>query len=180
MFERTVNLEIDKAYADLKAVLFEKGCKIIYEEPPERILVKQGSIWGMSPTTAKKTVKFNLISVDAGTQVTCSSRLSSDWKNISIIGCVLAAVLIGVCLWMAFDLGAFMVSRKPSFWSWLITVSGNIDFQIGKALVSLTEGLAVLLSGIIVLEIVLLVYVHGRIERFAEEALNSVANHDFG
>ena len=153
LLERTVNLEIDKAYADLKAVLLEKGCKIISEEPPKQILVKQGSLWGMSPKTAKKIIEVNFAPVDSGTQVTCSSRLSSDWKNLTLVGCALAAVLVGLCLWMTVDLNAFMVTQKPSFWSWLVTVNGSVDFQVGQAFVNLTKALAVFLSVIILLEI---------------------------
>ena len=82
MLERTVGLEIEEAYTDLRAVLVEKGCKVLSEEPPRQILVKQGSLWGMSPRTAKKTINMDLASVDSGTRVTCSSKLASDWKNI--------------------------------------------------------------------------------------------------
>ena len=178
LLERTVSVEIDKAYADLKAALIEKGCKIISEEPPKQILVKQGSLWGISPKTAKKTLSVNLVPVDSGTQVTCSSRLSSDWKNLTVVGCALAVALVGLCLWMTFDLGAFMVTQKPSFWSWLVTVNGNVDFQVGQAFVSLTKSLAVFLSVIILLEIAVAVYVHARIDRFAEETLNSLPSHE--
>ena len=174
LLERIVNSEIGKAYADLKAALIEKGCKIISEEPPKQILVKQGSLWGISPRTAKKAVGVNLVRVDSGTQVTCSSKLGSDWKNLTVVGCVLAVALVGLCLWMAFDLGTFMVTKTPSFWSWLVTVNGNVDFQVGQAFVNLTKALAVFLSVIILLEIAIAVYVHARIDRFAEEILNSL------
>ena len=174
VLKRTVSLGIDKAYADVKAVLLEKGCKIISEEPPKQILVKQGSLWGMSPRTAKKTIAVNLVPVDSGTQVTCSSRLSSDWKNLTVVGCALAAVLVGLCLWMTFDLEAFMVTQKPSFWSWLVTVNGSVDFQVGQAFVNLAKSLAVFLSVIILLEIVIAVYVHAGIDWFAEGTLNSL------
>ncbi len=174
VLKRTVSLGIDKAYADVKAVLLEKGCKIISEEPPKQILVKQGSLWGMSPRTAKKTIAVNLVPVDSGTQVTCSSRLSSDWKNLTVVGCALAAVLVGLCLWMTFDLEAFMVTQKHSFWSWLVTVNGSVDFQVGQAFVNLAKSLAVFLSVIILLEIVIAVYVHAGIDWFAEGTLNSL------
>jgi hypothetical protein len=173
--ERTVSLEIEEAYADLKAALVEKGCKILSEEPPRQILVKQGSLWGMSPKTAKKTVDINLASVDSGTRVTCSSKLASDWKNITAVGCVLAFVLVGVCLWMATDLSAFMVTHEPSFWSWLVTVEGNVDLQASQTLVNLTWGLAVFLSVVILLEIAIVVYVYSKINTFAEETLNQIS-----
>jgi len=174
LLERTVGLGIDKAYADLKAVFSEEGCKIISEEPPKQILVKQGSLWGISPKTAKKTIDATFTPVDSGTRVTCSSRLSSDWKNLTVVGCVLAAFLVGLCLWITFDLDAFMVTQKPSFWSWLATVNGSVDFQVGRAFVNLTNALAVFLSVIILLEIVIAVYVHSRIDRFAEANINSL------
>ena len=162
----------------MKAVLLEKGCRIISEKPNKQISVKQGSIWGLSPKTAKKTIAINFASVDSGTQVSCSSRLSSDWKNLTIVGCVLAAVLVGLCLWIGFDLNAFIVTSKPSFWSWLATVNGSVDFQVGQAIVNLTKGLAVFLSVIILLEIVIVVYVHARIDRFAEGTINSVLSRE--
>jgi hypothetical protein len=176
LLKRTVSLETDKAYADLKAVLLEKGCKIISEESPKQISVKQGSLWGMSPRTAKKTIDVNFAPVDSGTQVTCSSRLSSDWKNITVVGCALAALLVGLCLWMTFDLDAFMITQKPSFWSWLVTVNGSVDFQVGQAFVNLAKALAVFLSVIILLEILIVISVHTGIDRFAEGAVNSLLN----
>ena len=174
VLKRTVSVGIDKAYAAVKAVLLEKGCKIISEEPPKQILVKQGSLWGISPKTAKKTIAVNLAPLDSGTQVTCSSRLSPDWKNLTVVGCALAAVLVGLCLWMTFDLEAFLVTQKPSFWSWLATVNGSVDFQVGQALVNLTKALAIFLSVIIILEIMIVVYVHAGIDQFAEGNLNSL------
>jgi len=177
LLERTVNLKIGEAYSDLKAALSSKGCKIISEESPNRISVKQGSLWGISPKTAKKTIEVNFTNVDSGTKITCSSNLSSDWKNITYIGCILAAVLVAVCLWIAFDLSTFMVAQKTSFWSWLITFNGSVDFQIGHAFVRLTEFLAAFLSAIIALEVIIVVYVKSKIEQFAEATINSVTSH---
>lgn len=102
LLERTVNLNIEEAYPKLKAVLVEKGCRVHSEELPRQICFKQGSLWGISPKTAKKTVKVNFAPVDDGTRISCSSRLTSDWKNITLIGCTLAFVLVGLCVWMAY------------------------------------------------------------------------------
>jgi len=178
LLKRTFSIEIDRAYAELKASLAEKDCKIISEDPPKHILVKQGSLWGMSPTTAKKTVDFTFKDVDSGTQVTCSSRLSSDWKNLTIIGCSLAAVLVGLCLWMALDLSMFMVTGKPTFWSWLVTVNGNLDFAVAQALVNLTKALVVFLSVVIVLEIAVAAYAYSGIDKFAQGAFDVLLNRE--
>jgi hypothetical protein len=175
LLERTVNLEIEQTYSNLKATLVKKGCKVLSEETPRQIIVKQGSLWGISPKTAKKTVNINLTQVDCETHVTCSSKLSSDWKNLTIIGCILAFALVGVYIWMANDLTAFMVTHEQSFWSWIITVDGNVNLQAGQALVNLTWGLAVFLSVTILLEAVIVVYARSKIDTFARETLNQLS-----
>ena len=175
MLERTVNLEIEKAYADLRAVLVEKGCKVISEESPRQICFKQGSLWGISPKTAKKTVNVNFTPVADGTRISCSSRLASDWKNITLIGCALAFVLVGLCVWMATDLSSFMVTREPDFWSWLVMVGSNVDLVAGQAFVNLTWGLAIFLSAIILLEIAIVIYARSKIDAFTEDALNQLS-----
>jgi hypothetical protein len=166
VLEQIINMEINKTYLDLKSVLTQDGCKIISELAPKQLLVKQGSLWGMTPTGAKKTITLNLASVDVGTQVKCTTKLSSDWQNIALIGCALAAVLVAVCGWMALDLNSFMTSGKASFWSWLATVNGRPDLQVGQSFVNLTVALAVFLSVIIILEVFDVIYVRGRVDSF--------------
>jgi hypothetical protein len=81
LVERIVGLEIEKAYSNLKAVLLEKNCTITAEEVPTFISVRQGSLWGISPVTAKKNVNYHLDAVESGTRIICSSSLAPDWKN---------------------------------------------------------------------------------------------------
>jgi hypothetical protein len=49
------------------------------------------------------------------------------------------------------DLGAFMATREPSFWSWFVTFWGNVNLVAAQSLLNLTWGLAVFLSVIILL-----------------------------
>lgn len=157
----------------MKASLVSKGCKVLSEDTPKHhLLVKQGSLWGMLPETAKKTVDFTFVANDSTTQVTASSRISSDWKNITIIGCALAAVLAGLCLWISVDLTAFLGSGKASFWSWLASVNGNVDVSVAQTFVNLTKALAIFLSVVIALEIVVVAYAYRGIDRFAQETLD--------
>ncbi len=174
MLERTVGLEIEKAHAGLKALLLKRGCRIVAEEPPVLISVRQGSLWGISPRTAKKTVTYRLTTTDSGTRITCSSSLASDWKNLTIIGTALAVLVASLCWWIATDLDAFMITQQPSYWSWIVTVNGYIDFQTAQMFASLTRMLAVFLAIIIALEVVIAVYAHFRINAFAEETLNAL------
>ena len=178
LLKQTFSVEIDKAYADLKASLAEKGCKIVSENPPKHILVKQGSLWGIRPATAKKTVDVTFKAVYSGTHATCSSRLSSDWKNLTIVGCALASVLVGLCLWMSLDLSTFMVTGEPTFWSWLATVNGNSDFAVAQAFVNLTNALTVFLSVVIVLEIAVAAYAYSGIDKFAQGAFDVLLNRE--
>jgi hypothetical protein len=172
LVERTVSLEIEKAYAGLKAVLLEKNCKIISEEAPTLISVRQGSLWGISPLTAKKNVNYRLASVDSGTRITCSSQLASDWKNLTVIGSVLSVVVVALCLWMSMDLGTVVATQQPSYWSWIATVDGYIDVQTAEMFAVLTRMLAVFLAFILAAEAVIVVYVQFKINMFAEETLN--------
>lgn len=98
---------------------------------PTQLVVKQGSLWGISPIIAKKTINI-LEASQQKTTVNFSSELASDWKNITIIGCVLALVLMAVCVWMAMDLSEFMVDGNPHFWS--CTVEILPSFQMEKPL----------------------------------------------
>jgi len=169
-----VSLGINEAYADLKALLLKRGCRIVAEEPPTFISVRQGSLWGISPRTAKKVVSYRLSPVDSGTLIAVSSSLASDWKNLTIIGSALAVLVMALCWWIAADLEAFMITQEPSYWSWIATVDGYIDFQTAQSFAGLTRTLAVFLAIILVLEVVIVVYVHFRINVFAEEALNEL------
>jgi hypothetical protein len=175
LIERTVSLKIEEAYPKLKVALVEKGCKVISEELPKQICFKQGSLWGISPKTAKKNIIVNLEPVSDGTRVNCSSKLASDWKNITLIGCALAFVLVVLCVWMANDLSGFMVTRVPSFWSWLVTVGSNVDLLAAQVFVNLTWGLAVFLSVIILLEGAIVVYVRSKIDTFTQDTLNQLS-----
>jgi len=174
LFERNIGLKIEKAYADLKALLLRKGCRIVAKEPPTFISVKQGSLWGISPRTAKKVVSYRLYPVDSGTRITVSSSLASDWKNLTIIGSALAVIVIALCWWIAADLEAFMITQEPSYWSWIVMVDSYIDFQTGQMFAGLTRMIAVFLATIIALEAVVAVYAHFRINVFAEETLKAL------
>ena len=109
MLERTFNLKIEDVYPKLKAILVEKGCKVISEDPQNQIRFKQGALWRIAAQTAKKNITSTLEAVDGGTRLRCSSKLASNWKNITLIGCAFAAVLIGLCMWIASDLSGFIV-----------------------------------------------------------------------
>jgi len=174
LFEKIVGLEIEKAYSELKALLLKKGGKIVAEEPPKYISVKQGSLWGISPRSAKKVVSCRLFPHDSGTRVACSSSLASDWRNLTIIGSILSVIVASLCWWIAMDLEAFMITQQPSYWSWIASVDGYIDFRTGQMFVSLAKMLTLFLVIILAIEVGVAVYAHFRINSFAEETLKEL------
>ena len=68
MKEKIVNLEIENAYEKLKAHLFKERGRIVAEEPPTSICFEQGSIWGITPLTAKKGMSYNFFPQDSETE----------------------------------------------------------------------------------------------------------------
>ncbi len=98
--------------------------------------------------------------------------MASDWKNITLIGCGLAFVLVGLCVWMATDLTTLIATNVPGFWGWLVTVNGSVDLVATQAFVNLTWGLAGFLSLVIVLEAAIVVYTHSKIDSFNEKILS--------
>lgn len=174
LVKRIVSLDIEKAYTELKTKLLRKNCKITAEKTPVHISVMQGSLWGISPVTAKKNVNCHLATAESGTRITCYSSMASDWKNLTIIGCVLSVFIIALCLWMTTDLDAFVATQQQSYWSWIATVDSYVDIQTAHIIADLTRMLAFLLTIILAAEAAVVVYVHFKISTFAEETLNSM------
>ena len=174
MLKRTVNLKIEETYSKLKLALTAKDCRVIFEKTPNQICFRQGSLWGISSKTAKKNLDINLETVNEGTMISCVSTLASDWKNITIIGCGLATILIGLCIWMATDLSSLIFTHAPGFWGWLVMVGSYVDYRAAQAFVRLTWGLAGFLSLIIVLEAFIVVNARSKIDLFVEEHLAKI------
>jgi hypothetical protein len=169
--ETIVKLEINEAFLKLKAMLVEKGCRVIAEEPPKNLTVQQGSLWGATPKTAQKTIKYKLSASGSETRITSHSTLSKGYVNLTVVGCVFAVALILLCVWMSFDLAAFAASQKQSFWSWIVTAKGYAGTQSALWLSATTQVFAYFLVAVIALEVVIVVYAHYKIGGFAEEIL---------
>ncbi len=174
LFDRTIPLEIEKTYANLKALLLSKGCRVIADEAPNHLSVSQGSIWGISPKTAKKVISYRFASLDSGTRLTVSSKLASDWKNITLIGSAFSVIMAFLCLWIASDIDVLMITQKPGYWGWVAMTDGYANLQLAQAVAALTRGLAVFLAVVVALEIMIFLYVNSKIDEAAKEYLNSL------
>jgi hypothetical protein len=175
LFEFDVKLESEKAFDNLKGLLVQKGCRVVTEEHPTSISVKQGSIWGISPKTAKKTIECRLSPADSKTHITVSSSLSSDWKNLTAIGSILSVIVAAFCLWISFDLEGFVTTQQPTWWSWIATSGDFVNFGFAEALASLAWWLAVFLTVVVFVEIIIYVYAKLKIDAFAEETLKNIS-----
>src|SRR3989304_6992756 len=174
LFERTIALEVEKAYANLKVFLLSKGCRVIADEAPNHLSVSQGSIWGISPKTAKKVIRYRFSSLDSGTRLTVSSKLASDWKNITLIGSAFSLIMAFLCLWIASDMDVLITTQKPGYWSWIATTDGYANLQVAQAVAALTRGLAVFLAVVVALEIIIFVYANSKIDEAAKGYLDSL------
>ncbi len=174
MIERSLNLEIETAYAKLKSELVSRDCRVVAEEAPRRVAVEQGSLWGVSPRAAKKTIQFDLAPADSGTRISIISKISSDWTKMALTGCVLAVLVALVCFWISMDLSSFASTGLPTYWSWLVTADGYPAVQLAQSFADLTKILAVFLLIVTLLEVVVVAYAYSKVDKFAEASIASL------
>jgi hypothetical protein len=174
LFEFDVNLEGEEAFDNLKELLLQKGCREVAEERPRFLSVKQGSIWGISPKTAKKTVECRLSPAGSKTHVAVSSSLSKDWRNLTVVGSLLSVVVAGFCLWISVDLEGFVATGQPSFWSWIVASGDLAHVQAALMFASLAGWLGFFLVVTVLVEGVVYAYAKSRVDGFAEEVLRTL------
>jgi uncharacterized protein YneF (UPF0154 family) len=102
---KIVSMDVSRAYEELKKLLRETKCRIVEEEPPNKIVVEHGSILAFSPINVEKVVTFTLTPVDSTTRIVATTSITSDYKNIVIFNFVVAAIIS--ILWI---LGFLLVS----------------------------------------------------------------------
>ena len=172
MTEHTVNLKIKVVFANLKQLILLKGYSIIKEESPSNLTFEQGSIWGISPRTAKKIVTFNLQELKSNTRITFSSKLAPKWKNLTIGGYVASIFLGFLSLWITLDLENSILTENPSFWSWVATYANTINFTALQSFSNLSKLLFFFIIIVLLVESVIVIYSYFKINIIAEETLN--------
>ena len=175
MLERSVCLEIEKAYSELRTILLEKGCRIVSEKPPKQISVKHGSLRGISPRSAKKSISFHIFPRESGARVVSYSSVSSDWANLTLGGNIVAGFVAAVFWWIATDIAALMVDGASGYWTWLAGAFGYPDVQYAFFMINVTKALSIVLVVTIFLEILDAFIVYRKIDTFAVETLDELA-----
>jgi hypothetical protein len=171
MLERYVNLEIDKAFSQLRIDLLERGCKIISEEPPKNISVHHGSLRGVSPKSAKKLVAYELFPTKSETRIASYSSISSDWANLTLWGNIAAGVIATLFWWVTTDITHLVVEGRSGYWTWLAGAFGYPNVQYTLFMINVTKTLSLVLIVTILLEILDVFIVKRKINTFAEETL---------
>ncbi len=169
-----VKTEIEVAFTQLKTLLTKEKCEITAENAPLRLSALQGSIWGFSPKTAKKTLTFQFFQTNLGTHISSASALSSDYVRLTAIGYVFAVVLTVFCFWIYGDLNKFSVMHLPGIWGWLINTDGYTYAQNALLLSEIARICTALLVFMLAVETVVLVYVKRHVGKFAMEILSKV------
>ena len=174
MAERSVDLEIEKAYPKLRNILLEKGCRIISEEPLKHISVLHGSLRGVSPRNAKKVVNYHFFPHKSGTRIVSYSSVSSDWATLTLWGNITAGFVAVIFWWIATDISALLIDGVSGYWTWLAIAFGYPDVQYAFFMVNVTKALSIVLGITIFLEILDVFVVYRKIGTFAVETLDQL------
>lgn len=179
LLEQISSLKIESAYSEVKTILLEEGCKIVSEEPPKRILIRHGSLWGISPKYAKKIVSYHLYPYESGTKIVSYSSISPDWANLTLWGNIIAGVLASVLWWITSDVANYVASGKFGYWTWLAGAFGYPNADHAFFMINVTKALSIVLVIAILLEILDVFIVYRRIDTFAKETLDELTKKEF-
>ncbi len=168
-------METEKAYSELKAVLLNKGAKILSEEPPKQISIEHGSLRGVTPKSAKKVTSYNLTEIEQGTRIVAHSSVSPDWAKLTLWGNIAAAVVAALFWWIASDMNNLVANGTHGYWTWLARAFGYPDIQYTLFMINIVKALSVVLVATIFLEILDVFIVYRRIDAFAAETLEEMA-----
>ena len=175
MLERSIGLEIEKGYSELRTILLEKGGRIVAEEPPKIISIQYGSLRGVSPKGAKKIVNYQFFPHNSGTRIISRSSISSDWANLTLWGNIIAGIVAAVFWWIATDMENFVVNGISGYWTGLARAFGYPAVQYVFFMINAIKALSIVLVVTIVLEILDVFIVRSKINSFAEETLDELA-----
>lgn len=171
LFEKTVSVEVVKAYEELRKLLFRNRCKIISEENPKSIKVEQGSLWRVTPKRVKKTVSFYFIPNGSETRVITNSSLTVDLMLVSLLGYVLAGIFAFMFQWLAVDLDAYI---KGGGIIWKSLAFSYIDIKQPLFMVTLFKTLSTVSLIVLIYFILADIYVYLRKDSFAEKILGTL------
>jgi hypothetical protein len=171
--EASIKAEVKLTFDKLKTIIANEKDKIVYEDPPHSLTLVQGSIWGITPRTAKKITTYTLSQEAQETRITSKTHLTSDYVNLALAGCIFSIALLIVCIWIALDLQN-LAANKTIFWSWLALTSGQVDSNKANVFLWLTWFLSVFLAASLALEAFIISKIRSGIGVFTQETLKAL------
>ncbi len=178
MPEIITELDIESTYNKLKGILLKNKCKVLIEHPPTHILAKQGSLNGITPMNAKKKINYQLAPIKTNTKditkITVITTITSDWKNLTLYGNILAAVIAAIFLWIASDINNYIVRLEPGYWTWLAQIYASPNTIHVMFMVNVFRVLGIFLIAAIAAEILIVIYVYPRKDMYAQHTLKTL------
>lgn len=174
-YKRSNGLKIEEAYSEIKTILLERGSRIVSEDPPKYISIEHGSLHGVSPKSAKKVVSYHLFPYGLGTRIVSGSSVSSDWANLTLGGNIIAGFMAVLFWWIASDISNLLSYGEFGYWTWLARAFGYPDVQYTFFMINVTRVLSIVLVITIFLEILDVLIVYSKINTFAKETLDELA-----
>lgn len=171
MDEQIRNLEITETYSKMKRFFIDEDYPIIVDNPNVQLSIKQGSVWGIQPSTAKKIINYTFSPLQSGTKIQFFSTFSPEWKKLTIIGYIFSFLLVILSLWISLDLQNYILTENASFWSWIVT-SNNANSNLAQSFSDLTRLLAIFLIFVLIIETYIVLYSKIKINEIAKEILN--------
>lgn len=125
MYEGLTELTVDDAYTELRRILLDMRCQLLWTIPPEAIEVRQGSWIGLSPVSMAKHLRFRLYHKDNSTRITSVAY----WPMVLIASLVVfysaCFFLLGIITYIATQAWVIPLLRAP-FGLVIITLFGII------------------------------------------------------
>ena len=178
MDEQIINLEITKIYSKMKQFITNENYPIIIDNPNVQLSIKQGSVWGIQPKTAKKIINYNFSPIQSSTKIQYLSTFSSEWKKLTVLGYIFSIFLIILSFWISLDLQNYILTGNGGFWSWIVT--SNIAYSnLIQSFSDLARLLAIFLILVIFIETFIVLYSKIKINEMAKEILNKSQNPNF-
>jgi hypothetical protein len=168
LFERIVALDAEKAYSELKNQLFRQNSKLIIDEPPQHLVVEQGSLFGLTPKGAKKRIECHFHPQGDHTRIVAKTSLSSNWKKVTCLGYLIGAVCIALAILLAFTVQA--IATQPYFLS-IFTEFGSYNYSQLQLIANMLWGLAIFLVSILSVNIIADLLIYRRKDSLIEETL---------
>jgi len=168
---KIVSMDVSKAYEELKKILREFKCKIVEEEPPNKIVVEHGSAFAYSPMNAEKIVTFILTHVDSKTRIIATTQLTSDYKQYVIFTIVLGIIFLILIMALRYAIvdeliGTLMYLAER--------YAGSIPARVRAEVETLNayfNVISFIVIAIIVIDAIWKIYVYWKRNSFAENIL---------